>query len=220
MAKRASRPIGPREWFTHMVKLGFNEENDPCLMADLVNRPKMETGTYEAYSRIRGLFTKGMEPIRIGGLYVELFWLDGLTAMGQVASEDTAAIMNSIRLALAAIGLVLVVGGTGITTPNSFWGRVREDAWGSDYVVAAEASTDDLDKPIDADPRWIEYPGRETTLHMVDGVGRIVGGVSGREHPADGIPKWCAWLNPSRHIGYYVTKEQAKSATEMAAREG
>lgn len=181
--------------------LGFDPQTDPWLVRDLSSDDEIPAGVL---AKVNGLaWDKGVDAIQYcGGL---CFVTCKCRPFGEGARARTIEEMREwVTYELKMIG-VQWVEGTGRSVAV-YCGRIRMPEWDSPTPAAAAF-------------RWLEYPGYETTLHMVDGVGRIVGGVSGRERPTDGIPKWCAWLNPSRHIGYYVGKEQAKAAVEMAARE-
>ena len=181
--------------------LGFAPNIDPWLISDLSSDREISD---EVLGKVNDLpWEKGVKAMQLcGGLCFVTFMINAPRepGLGQALTE----VRGLGARELGALGVLWVESSVRVGTVYS--GRIRMPEWDcpSSSVVAF---------------RWLEYPGRETTLHMVDGVGRIVGGVSGREHPADGIPKWCAWLNPSRHIGYYVGKEQAKAAVELAARE-
>lgn len=183
--------------------LGFNADIDPWLVGDLSYEHVIPE---EVLKKVRGLdWPKGVEATQnCWGLCFVAFLLRPLEKGERVPSLDEVREWATRELEKIGVLWVERPGRSGAV----YCGRIRMPEWGSPFPTPTVVAF-----------RWLEYPGRETTLHMVDGVGRIVGGVSGREHPADGIPKWCAWLNPSRHIGYYVGKEQAKAAVELAARE-
>ena len=211
------RPLTMEEKLALWKKHGFTPAKDRWLEGDLAAPFVIPWEALDQVAQIVGVS---------GGLG----WMDFLTGLPfltiDIGRKKNEAILDRARASLRELGIAFVEGKRSPAGEN-IHGRLRPIP--ADEMVRSVVSVDVEEYPweVSGKPssmshaafRWIEYPGYETTLHIVDGAGRIVGGVSGREHPADGIPKWCAWLNPSRHIGYYVGKAQAKVAVEQAAQE-